>query len=196
MTLTRQEFRRDIRQKRNLLSSDDQYQAGQDLIRQFLSLDEYPKSQHIALYLSTDGEIDTMPLIEALWQRRKQIYLPVLHPFSSGQLLFLNFAPSTPMVYNKYGIIEPKLDKRLVKPVEQLDLIATPLVGFDAQGHRLGMGGGYYDRTLARWHNDAQGPRAIGLAHDCQYVDQLPTESWDVPLTKIVTPSQIWQWEC
>ncbi|MBY8316949.1 5-formyltetrahydrofolate cyclo-ligase [Vibrio fluvialis] len=195
MQYSRQELRKLIRQQRNQLSSDIQYQASQDLIPRFAALPEMQTCHHIALYLSTDGELDTQPLIEWLWSQGKAVYLPVLHPFSAGHLLFLHYQSSTPMTYNKFGILEPKLDQTLVKPVKELDLICTPLVAFDSHGHRLGMGGGYYDRTLAHWFKTGEGAQPMGLAHDCQHVEQLPTEAWDIPLPKIVTPSQIWQWK-
>ncbi|NVD07510.1 5-formyltetrahydrofolate cyclo-ligase [Vibrio sp. JPW-9-11-11] len=195
MTLSRQKIRATVRQKRNQLGSDTQYLASLDLIRHFAQLPELKTAQHIALYLATDGEIDTKPLIEWLWEQGKCTYLPVIHPFSKGHLLFLHYHDDTPMVLNQYSIAEPKLDQTQVLPVDNLDLICTPLVAFDHQGQRLGMGGGYYDRTLAPWFTTHQGPKPIGLAHDCQQVDSLPAESWDVPLPKIVTPSHIWDWE-
>jgi len=195
MTTSRQEFRKTIRQRRNSLSKQEQSQAAQQLIQQFSTLDELNNAQHIALYLTADGEVDTHPLIKWLWQQGKDLYLPVIHPFSKGHLLFLHYQADTPMVFNQYKIAEPKLNQTLIKPVNQLDLICTPLVGFDSNGHRLGMGGGYYDRTLAPWFASGNGPKPIGLAHDCQHVDALPIEQWDVPLPKIVTPSRIWQWE-
>ncbi|ELH0894983.1 5-formyltetrahydrofolate cyclo-ligase [Vibrio fluvialis] len=195
MQYSRHELRKLVRQQRNQLSSDIQYQASQDLICRFAALPEMQTCHHIALYLSTDGELDTQPLIEWLWSQGKAVYLPVLHPFSAGHLLFLHYQRSTPMTYNKFGILEPKLDQTLVKPVKELDLICTPLVAFDSHGHRLGMGGGYYDRTLAHWFKTGEGAQPMGLAHDCQHVEQLPTEAWDIPLPKIITPSQIWQWK-
>ena len=195
MAQTRQQFRQTIRQHRQQLSSQEQQQAAKQLMQQCQSLPEVATSQHIALYLANDGEIDTMPLITWLWQQGKHVYLPILHPFSEGHLLFLHFDTNTPMTKNKFRIQEPKLDQTKIKPVNQLDLVFTPLVGFDSHGHRLGMGGGYYDRTFARWFETGIGPTPIGLAHNCQHVAQLPTESWDVPLPKIVTPQRIWQWE-
>lgn len=194
MTLSRQDFRQSIRHRRNQLSDSFQQQAGLNLCQQFVSLPEIKPAQHIALYLSADGEVDTMPLIKKLWQSGKQVYLPVIHPFSKGHLLFLHYTPDSPMVFNKYQIAEPKLDQTQIIPAQSLDIICTPLVGFDSTGHRLGMGGGYYDRTLAPWFNTGRGPKPIGLAHDCQHVDALPIESWDVPLPKIVTPTKVWQW--
>ncbi|EGU50036.1 5-formyltetrahydrofolate cyclo-ligase [Vibrio orientalis CIP 102891 = ATCC 33934] len=194
MKFSRQDFRQSIRQRRNQLSEGFQHQAGRDLCQQFLSLPEVKPAQHIALYLSADGEVDTMPLIEELWRSGKHVYLPVIHPFSKGHLLFLHYTKHSPMVLNKYQIAEPKLDQTQIIPAQSLDVICTPLVGFDSAGHRLGMGGGYYDRTLAPWFKTGQGPKPIGLAHDCQHVDALPIESWDIPLPKIVTPTKVWQW--
>ncbi|MEZ9229689.1 5-formyltetrahydrofolate cyclo-ligase [Vibrio amylolyticus] len=195
MTLSRQAIRSQIRERRNQLQADTQHQAGLDLIRQFSTIPEISSAHHIAIYLSTDGEVNTTPLIEWLWAQGKSVYLPVLHPFSKGQLLFLHYTPDTPVVLNKYQIIEPKLNQTLVKPVAELDLICTPLVAFDSTGQRLGMGGGYYDRTLGTWFKRKEGAIPIGLAHDCQHVEALPTEAWDVPLPKIVTPSRVWHWE-
>ncbi|MCA3916296.1 5-formyltetrahydrofolate cyclo-ligase [Vibrio vulnificus] len=193
--LSREDIRTLIRQRRNQLCSDTQYQAALDLTAHFAQLDELTDAQHIALYLSADGELDTKPLIEWLWELGKQVYLPVIHPFSKGQLLFLHYHHHTDLIYNRYGILEPKLDKRHIIPLAELDLICTPLVAFDSTGQRLGMGGGYYDRTLERWFRTGLGAKPIGIAHDCQHVEQLPCEVWDIPLPKIVTPSQIWQWE-
>ncbi|MCG7490592.1 5-formyltetrahydrofolate cyclo-ligase [Vibrio sp. Of14-4] len=195
MTLSRQDYRKLIRQKRNQLNPDEQSQAAIALTRHFLSLSELEQAQHIALYLSADGEVGTSLLIQELQRLGKDIYLPVIHPFSAGHLLFLSYDESTSMVSNRYNISEPKLKKNKIIPVEQLDIICTPLVAFDKQGHRLGMGGGYYDRTLEPWFRSQSGPKPIGLAHNCQEVDQLPVESWDVPLPKILTPKQIWDWE-
>ncbi|CAH0541433.1 5-formyltetrahydrofolate cyclo-ligase [Vibrio marisflavi] len=194
MIISRDSLRKSIREKRNKLSKDQQQRAGQELVNTFLQLDELKASQHIALYLSNDGELSTQPLIEALWNIGKQIYLPILHPFSKGNLLFLTYEKSTQLIANRYGILEPKLSQQEIKPVAEIDMICTPLVGFDDKGNRLGMGGGYYDRTLENWQHGSKGPFPIGIAHDCQQVDAIPTHSWDIPLPKLVTPSKIWQW--
>ena len=195
MTLSRQNYRQLIRTQRNLLSQEAQHQAAKSLAKHFLNLPEINRAQHIALYLPADGEIDTSLIINRLILIGKNIHLPVIHPFSAGHLLFLSYNSTTTMVFNRYKILEPKLMKDTIIPTNQLDIICTPLVAFDKQGHRLGMGGGYYDRTLAPWFHYKSGPKPIGLAHSCQEVEQLPVESWDVPLPKIVTPKQIWDWE-
>ncbi len=77
-------------------------------------------------------------------------------------------------------------------PTWTLDIILLPLVGFDRYGNRLGMGGGFYDRTLARLnHCDMKRPLLIGLAHHCQEVEQLQTQSWDIPLDIIATDKEL-----
>jgi len=146
----------------------------------------------VALFLSFDGELDTTPLIRALWRAGKSVYLPVLHPFSKGHLLFLRYAENSHLVMNRLKILEPKLDVRDVLPLDKLDVLITPLVAFDEQGQRLGMGGGFYDRTLQNWQQ--HGVRPVGLAHDCQLVTSLPAEEWDIPLPAVVTPSRLWEW--
>jgi len=193
--LSRQTLRKTIRQLRLSLEREIQIQAGKTLVKQCALLPEIQHAQHIALYLAADGELDTAPLIDWLWQQDKSVYLPVLHPFSPGHLLFLHYDKQKSLVPNQYGILEPKLDITDMKPLKELDIIFTPLVAFDNNGQRLGMGGGYYDRTLSGWFNSGEGAKPIGLAHDCQQVEQLPSEAWDIPLPKIVTPSKIWRWE-
>jgi 5-formyltetrahydrofolate cyclo-ligase len=195
MQQTRATIRQQIRAERNQLTPLEQQQASLALVEQFAQLSELNHSQHIALYLSVDGELDTRPLIKWLWQQGKKTYLPVIHPFAKGQLLFLDYDATSQMVLNRYQIEEPKLNVTKIKPVTELDLICTPLVSFDSNGHRLGMGGGYYDRTLAAWYTTGIGAIPIGLAHQSQQIDKLPVETWDIPLPKIVTPNKIWQWE-
>ncbi|MGO1296560.1 MAG: 5-formyltetrahydrofolate cyclo-ligase [Vibrio sp.] len=192
MQLSRQDIRSHIRQQRQQLTSEFQHQAAQALADKCTAMPEFVASQHIALYLSNDGELETAALIDALWQQGKHLYLPVLHPFSQGHLLFLHYTPQSVMVKNCFGIAEPKLDQRAIIPTQQLDLICTPLVAFDSSGQRLGMGGGYYDRTLRSWFETGRGARPIGLAHDCQRIEQVPVEPWDIPLPTIITPTHIW----
>jgi 5-formyltetrahydrofolate cyclo-ligase len=187
----RQVIRKQIRQARQQLSAFEQQQAAQSLCQQFLSLPELSQSQHIAIYLHNDGEIATTELITALWQLGKSVYLPILHPFTAGYLVFQRYQARTTMTANKYGIAEPKLNCEEIKVAAELDLILTPLVAFDAQGQRMGMGGGFYDRTFA--NQPLAQRRMIGLAHDCQRVENIPAEVWDLPLPVVVTPSAIYR---
>jgi len=188
----RQTIRQTARQHRRTLSADEQSHFAVQAAQRMLALPAVIQAKNIALFLSFDGELDTAPLIRALWQANKAVYLPVLHPFSAGNLLFLRYSETTTLIRNRLKILEPRLDVRQVLPVAQLDVLVTPLVAFDSEGQRLGMGGGFYDRTLQHWQQYHFYP--IGLAHDCQWVPELPTEAWDIPLPAIVTPSRLWQW--
>lgn len=192
-TQQRQLIRNEIRQRRRALTPTQQHDFAQQMANNIAQHPRIQAAQCIAAFLSFDGELDTTPLIERLWQLGKSVYLPVLHPFSPGNLLFLHYTAQTPLVSNRFKILEPALDVRHVLPVSLLDVVLTPLVAFDSTGQRLGMGGGFYDRTLQNWQH--AGPYPMGIAHDCQWVDSaLPVELWDIPLPEIITPSQTWTW--
>ncbi|MCS2159694.1 5-formyltetrahydrofolate cyclo-ligase [Scandinavium sp. H11S7] len=188
----RQDIRQIIRQRRRALTSVQQQHFAEQAAHLMMAYPPVMMGQSVALFLSFDGELDTRPLIEQLWLSGKKVYLPVLHPFSPGNLLFLYYHPHSELVVNRLKIQEPKLDVRDVLPLSELDVLITPLVAFDARGQRLGMGGGFYDRTLQNWQQHSLQP--VGYAHDCQQVDTLPTEKWDIPLPAVVTPSKVWQW--
>lgn len=188
MMNTRTQIRKDIRERRNALSITTQRDAAIMLSARLSHHPRIQQAKRIAIYLTNDGELATSSFIEWCWQQKKEVYLPVIHPFSAGNLLFLRYQSKTTLLRNSLGILEPKLDVTTVCPLSDLDIICTPLVAFDDSGARLGMGGGFYDRSLARWQKTKLYP--IGLAHDCQQVDKVPSEHWDVPLPEIVTPSK------
>ncbi|MFN4624914.1 5-formyltetrahydrofolate cyclo-ligase [Klebsiella pasteurii] len=189
---TRQQIRQQIRQRRRVLTPEQQTQFALQAADRMMAYTPVLLAQTVAVFLSFDGELDTRPLIDQLWRAGKRVYLPVLHPFSPGNLLFLHYHPSSDLVVNRLKIREPKLDVRDVLPLSRLDVLVTPLVAFDAAGQRLGMGGGFYDRTLQNWRRHRLQP--VGYAHDCQQVDALPTEQWDIPLPAVITPSKTWLW--
>ena len=189
----RQQIRKLIRDRRRALSAAEQALFAGMAAERMLAYAPVRSARTVALFLSFDGELDTRPLIDALWRDGKQVYLPVLHPFSPGNLLFIRYRPRSALVVNRLKISEPRLDVREVLPLDELDVLITPLVAFDAQGQRLGMGGGFYDRTLQNWQR--YGLRPVGYAHDCQQVEALPVEQWDIPLPAVVTPSRLWEWK-
>ena len=184
----RSQLRKEIRQRRNALAVMEQSNAAIALTKRLSTHSQILQAKRIAIYLSNDGELSTANFIDWCWQNNKEVYLPVVHPFSKGNLLFLHYQEDTKLIGNRYGILEPKLDVTMVCPLDQLDIICTPLVAFDDSGARLGMGGGFYDRSLAQWQQNKTYP--LGLAHDCQLVDTVPVEGWDIPLPEIITPSK------
>ncbi|NQZ22359.1 MAG: 5-formyltetrahydrofolate cyclo-ligase [Colwellia sp.] len=193
-------IRQEVRTKRRQLNAEKQQVQADLLCQTLIAQIDLEHVKDIGIYLANDGELNTKPFINWCWQNNLSVYLPVIHPFSKGHLLFLKYAKTSVMVTNKYGILEPKLDVRSIVSVTDIDIIFTPLVAFDNFGNRLGMGGGFYDRTLAAWYleyqqNKQAKPMPIGLAHDCQKVKAIPIENWDIPLPKIITPSTIYHFD-
>lgn len=184
-----QEMRRALRTQRQALDVRQQKLASDRLKERLARLPAFRTSRRVACYLPNDGEIDPTPLIVQLWAMGKSCYLPVLSRLSRDRLWFALFLPDTPLINNRFGIPEPDVVPRSWVRALELDLILMPLVGFDADGNRLGMGGGFYDRSLdflrrrRYWHK----PRLIGIAHDFQRVERLTPQPWDIPMQYIVT---------
>jgi len=187
-SLSKAELRQQLRARRIALTPSQQTHAAAALARRLLATRFARVSRRIACYLPNDGEIDPRPLIARLWALKKHCYLPVLSHTPHERLWFARVTPDTPFAPNRYGILEPRIadDWRRAR---ELDLILLPLVGFDADGNRLGMGAGFYDRSLEflRLRQVWKKPRLVGLAHDCQRVARLPVNAWDVALDAVVT---------
>lgn len=190
MSSSRAQWRKHFREARNNLSAKAQQQAAADVAHRLSSLPELRDARRVAAYLDNDGEVSLGELILLLQTRAVATSLPVLHPFSGKHLLFLDYTPHTPMKKNRFGIAEPELRCQSVRLLAEHQVILMPLVGFDNKGNRLGMGGGFYDRTLANLDRLSYRPLLIGVAHDCQQADALPVMQWDIPLNAIVTPTQ------
>ncbi|WP_163131950.1 5-formyltetrahydrofolate cyclo-ligase [Agarivorans sp. Alg241-V36] len=188
----RQQLRKQIRQQRSALSPLQQIEASQAILEYLQDDPDLIAMQRVALYLAFDGELDLSLLINWLWQQGKQVYVPLVDPTKNGEMCFHRYQASSPLQANRFGIGEPVFDSEQVIDSQQLDLILAPLVAFDSKGNRLGMGGGYYDRLLAKISDDK--PLVIGLAHDCQQINEVPIQAWDQPLKRIITPSRYWCW--
>lgn len=181
-----------IRSRRQQLSMLEQNNAAQSICDQLSVHPKVKAASTIALYLANDSELDLKLFSQWCWQQSKQLCLPVLHPFCKGHLLFLKFDKQSTLTTNVYGIKEPKLDVTKVMPLANLDVLITPLVAFDHAGNRMGMGGGFYDRTLSHWQKQPETSfqhslYPIGVAHQCQQIDTVPTEHWDIPLPEIIS---------
>ncbi|HYW02490.1 MAG TPA: 5-formyltetrahydrofolate cyclo-ligase [Gammaproteobacteria bacterium] len=183
-------LRREMRRRRRELSADQRYHHGRAMSRVIAALPLFRNSSRIALFMATDGEMDPAALTMHAHAMRKQVFLPVLvgTPRRPG-LRFVRHEPGEALVSNRFGIPEPLPDPGRVISPRFLDLVMAPLVAFDDHGNRLGMGGGYYDRTFEflrlrkRWRK----PHLIGVAYEFQRLPALPRASWDVPLGEVVT---------
>jgi 5-formyltetrahydrofolate cyclo-ligase len=177
-------LRNTLRQRRNCLSSTQQADAAQALSQSVLRLPHWADAQRVALYLASDGEIGTSVLADIARNQGKHLFLPILA--NEGGLAFARWETDMTPCVNRYNIPEPPIGAERC-PAAELDVIFLPVVGWDSHGGRLGMGGGYYDRTLA----GVVGPVLVGLAHASQEVDQLPRESWDIALDYVATDARL-----
>ena len=190
--LSRPQLRRQLRKARRALTGSQQQQAARGLYRQLAQHPLFRRARHISLYLPTDGEIDPRLLLRAAQRRGKATYLPVLSAWPRTKMVFQRIRPGEKLLPNRFRILEPQVNPARQRKVWALDLVLLPLVGFDEEGGRLGMGGGFYDRSLAylERRKSWRKPTLMGLAHECQKVGKLAQASWDVPLQGTVTDRQ------
>jgi 5-formyltetrahydrofolate cyclo-ligase len=159
-------------------------------MQRILKLQAYRRARHIAAYLASDGEISPAYLLRVAALQGKKAYLPRIHLGGAGQkhMSFQHYHPRQRLRLNRYGIGEPAGLRYCARAPAKLDIVLLPLAGFDKEGQRLGMGGGFYDRCFAfKNKNPRQKPLLIGIAHHNQEVPSLPADNWDIGLDLIVT---------
>lgn len=150
----------------------------------------YHTAKHIALYLAVNGEADPTALLDQT-SENKHFYLPVIDHSDGIKMHFAKYQSGDPLTPNEFGILEPELTPNSAIGATDLDLVITPLVGFDDKGNRLGMGGGYYDRTFAFKQGVVVKPYLIGFAYGFQSFDHIPENTWDIKLDGIATEKSV-----
>lgn len=185
-------LRRQLKAARNAISPTLRRHAARASLRLSLRHGLLLRAQRIGFYLPNGGEFDSQLLLNQALLMQRECYLPLV-PRRGRVLRFGRIGRNTRMATNRYGIAEP-VDARPLR-ARQLDLLLIPLVGFDCQGYRLGMGGGYYDATLAFMHHRRlwRKPRLVGIAYECQRVEMLPHDPWDMPLDAVLTERQLYR---
>ena len=178
-TLLRDTMRRELRARRRAIPAPARIAAAERLAERLSSLPFAPRSGHVAGYWAMDGEIALH-----VWQLRLPktctYCLPVLH--DDGRLRFAPWRPGDALVSNRHGIPEPDVPESALLTAEAMQFVVAPLVGFDADGHRLGMGGGWYDRSFAFRRTQPAPPWLVGAAFAAQQVESVMPEAWDMPL--------------
>ncbi|MCP4288545.1 MAG: 5-formyltetrahydrofolate cyclo-ligase [Gammaproteobacteria bacterium] len=178
-----------MRARRRALSSATQLANSKAAAGHLIRWGIFLRYSSIALYLANDGELDPSQVASAGFKYRKTMYLPVLRHDNKKALWFIEYQPGEIMLKNRFGIKEPNISQQKRISPWGLDLILLPLVGFDQRGNRIGMGGGYYDRTLSflNYRRHWRRPTLIGMAHECQRLSIVNTHSWDIPLDGVVS---------
>ena len=171
-----------MRARRRALPAEERQAAALAIARHTCTAPGWEQALRIALYLPADGEADPLPLVDSLRAAGKSIFLPVIRNDNS-----LGFAPweaDASLITNRFGIDEPTTRQR---PATEMDIVLLPLVAWSVRGDRLGMGGGFYDRSLAQAGNVIK----VGLAYEFQRVTRLASEAWDVALDFVATESAL-----
>ncbi|NOX75667.1 MAG: 5-formyltetrahydrofolate cyclo-ligase [Gammaproteobacteria bacterium] len=186
-------LRRELRALRRRLDEQQRGRFSQQVACHLANHPHFLAARHVACYLACDGELTLHPLMERAWAMGKAVYLPVLGSSHRNNLDFLPYQRGDTLVPNRFGIPEPEVNSRRFVAATRLDLVLMPLVGFDAQGHRLGMGGGFYDRSFAflKSRRHWRKPRLLGVGFGVQECLRLPRQRWDVPLDGVVTEAGV-----
>ena len=180
------QVRKNIIQQRQTLSSTLLQDKSQQVFKHLQNLPEFTLSKKVGSYLAVNGEMETSTIHNWLHTHSKVIYLPII---KEDTLVFGLWKQNTKLTPNKFNILEPS-DKHSC-PIDQLDIILVPLVAFKADCNRMGMGGGYYDKTLGAIKKEKR-PLLIGIAHEFQKNEEFTVNDWDIPLDKIITEKNIY----
>ena len=181
------QIRQKNRTQRAELSPQIFQEKSSSIADQVRNSEVFKNAQRIGFYHSVRGEADPASLNTP----DKDFFLPVLSKNLDEGLVFIELNENTQFENNKFNIPEPVYDEKKIVAANTLDLVLVPLLGFDKNGNRLGMGGGFYDRCFAFKKQNAASPILMGYAYDFQEVDSLEAESWDVGLDYIATESAL-----
>jgi 5-formyltetrahydrofolate cyclo-ligase len=188
----RSSLRAALRAKRRSVSAAERTRLAQLVARNADRHLHLRTGWRVAVYAALPTELDAAPLIELARRRGCKIYVPRIDRHSLGRKM--RFVELTGRQRrNRLGIHEP--EGSVTIGARWLDIVFLPLVGFDARGVRLGMGGGYYDRAFEfrRWRKAWHAPRLIGLAYAFQQVESLIAADHDVRLDAVVTEERMVQ---
>lgn len=190
----KKQLRRIMRQRRRALPEKIRQFAAKRLIQFVKQSGFLQRYQKFGFYFPAQYEINCLPLLNELLFLKKQCFLPQIHKRYERLLYFSLLTQKKQNWYlNRYQILEYASETRL--RARQLDVLLMPLVAFDEVGFRLGMGGGYYDKTLAylKQRRFWKKPIRVGLAFECQKVQRLIPDPWDIPLDYVITEKKIYR---
>lgn len=181
----RASLRNAARAARAAMNPDERERASKKIADTVIRSSWFRRSAFIGCYLPMNEEVDTWPLIDRAWRRKKRIFAPVIG--KNFALQFCELSAESELVFNQYGILEPQ-DGEIIE-IRSLDIVITPVVAFDADGNRIGMGGGYFDRAFSflKHRKHLFHPKLIGLAFSCQRVEKITPSPWDIRIFRIIS---------
>ena len=186
---TKAELRSVARSVRKLLAPEERKSASQSICAIAAGTKLFKRAELIACYLASNSEVNCEELLKCAWIMKKRVFVPVIKKNFTMQ--FCELRADSTLILNWYGLPEPQ-DGKIIAP-RSLDLVITPVVAFDDDGNRIGMGGGFYDRSFSfRKNPESTTPVLIGVAHELQKVDRIIPEDWDVRLDMVVTDQAVY----
>lgn len=175
---------RALRARRNM-TADERAHASDIICQRVLATRTWYVSDTVACFLPMQDEVDTREVIERSWRAKKRVFVPVLR--ASAEMAFCEMSPETELERNEFGIWEPV--RGFLTNARTLDVVITPTVAFDDEHNRIGMGSGYYDRCFAhlRHRRHWLKPKLIGVAFQCQKVEKIEPNPWDIRLYSVIS---------
>lgn len=169
------------------MTQEDIKEYSQTILNTLTSLDAYKDAKRIMCFVSMGTEVDTHPLIEHIISEGKSVVVPITVD-ATRELLLSDLFSLDELEVADHNIEVPK--EEFVRLVEAgtVDLVLVPGLAFAKNGHRVGYGGGYYDRFLAKL--DKSVPK-IAIGFDLQVVDRVPTNDFDIPVDSLITEKRI-----
>ncbi|NDV24222.1 5-formyltetrahydrofolate cyclo-ligase [Desulfovibrio sp. JC022] len=190
--LDKEIIRRQLLEKRSALLGQDVKSMSRNIVNTVLSLEQWGRAEEVLLYWPIRNEVDIRPLLENAWNSGKRLFMPCCRKNEPGQMDFGVVRAEADLTSGSFGIKEPCRTRCEFPDAVSPDLIIVPGVGFDRSGFRIGFGGGYYDRFLARPQKDAF--LSVGVCYDFQLVEGFPVEPWDKNVQLVCTDKElIWQ---
>lgn len=185
MSKSQSEFRRIGRDARAKLSDAEREFASAMIAEKVIASSWFQRAGYLACYLPAPDEVNTWEIIARAWRMKKRIFAPVIE--KKSRLQFLEITADTELRLNQFGLYEP--DEGEPATARMFDIVLAPVVAFDDSNHRVGMGGGYFDRTFSflRHRNKWLHPKLVGLAFSCQKVEKITPNPWDIRLFATIT---------
>lgn len=174
-------LRKTFAQKRDTLPVQAIKDKSTKIIHKLLLLEEIKRAKIIFIYISFKGEVYTHDLIKSLINS-KVVVVPRVTDTKKKTLLLSQLQSWSHLSPGAYGILEPRQEYIKELPYEDIDVAVVPGILFDKKCHRIGYGGGYFDRLLK-----SLTATKIGLAFDTQIIDAIPQAKHDVSMDKIIT---------
>ncbi|BCS88693.1 5-formyltetrahydrofolate cyclo-ligase [Pseudodesulfovibrio sediminis] len=178
-------------EQRQTLTQEQIRAASLQAVELIRTLFEWKNATEALMYWPIKGEVDLRPLVAELWQRECRVLMPRCRPDQQGIMDLACAACESDLIPGEYSVMVP--DSNTCPAVNECNpqIALIPGVGYDRKGNRIGFGGGYYDRLLAK--ESMRDTLVVGVGYDFQLIDHIPTQPWDKPVDVVCTEKELWR---